>query len=295
MKFQTLLPLLLIAPMVFSCVSQNKYLAEVTARKECLQREKALQQQYEVLEEQLVAYSNRIAYKDGQIESLNNEVDRMNNNNQQLQAELNRIINDATSQQERLEMALQTKAEDLEEKERLINDLQKRIVDRDKAMADILSRIENALGQYTAEELSVEMRDGKVYVALSDRLLFPSGSHELNERGKEALSRLAGAMRRNPDVSIMVEGHTDNVPIRKSCIRDNWDLSVLRATSVVRILTEKHEMQPPQFTAAGRSEFQPKANNKTREGRALNRRTEIIIEPRLEEIFGVLRGSMFGN
>ncbi|MDX1667222.1 MAG: OmpA family protein [Saprospiraceae bacterium] len=294
-KFQYLLSTLLMTLTFLSCVSQKKHVAEVAARKDCLEREKALQQQNTVLEEQLEAYRNQIAYKDGQIESLNKEVGRLDDRNQQLQMQLNRIINDATSQQERLEVALRMKAEDLAEKERLIDNLQSRLAARDQAMADILGRIESALGQYTADELSIEMRDGKVYVALSDRLLFPSGSYQLDERGKQALGRLADATRRNPEVSIMVEGHTDSIPIKTACIRDNWDLSVLRATSVVRILTGQYEMMPQQFTAAGRSEFEPKASNETREGRSLNRRTEIIIEPHLEEIFDLLREDRLGN
>lgn len=294
--FPWIIPMIALA--FSSCVSQKKYLAEVSEKqtamqrqKECLQREEDLKAQIEALNRQIEAYGTRIAYKDGQIESLNQENERINKRNQELQADLNRIINDATSEQERLGLALKTKADDLALKEKLVNELQAAIAQRDSAMAAILGRIENALKQYQADELSVELRDGKVYIALSDKLLFQSGSFQIDKRGKEALGKLAGALSKNPDISIMVEGHTDNVPIKTSAIRDNWDLSVLRATTVVDILTGEYGLTPQQLTAAGRAEFVPKSPNDTKEGRALNRRTEIIIQPRLEEIYGVLKGS----
>lgn len=280
--------LLLLSFWLSSCVSQRKYLAEFTEKQDCLEREKRLRQDVTLLKEQLSAYSNRLAYQEGQISGLNLENQRLDVRNRELQEELNRIINNATSAQESMEMALRTKANDLAQKEQLINQLRSSLDQRDSTLNSILGRIQSALQQYTADELSIEIRDGKVYVALSDRLLFESGSASLNRLGKEALGKLASALSRNPDLNVRVEGHTDNVPIRTSCVKDNWDLSVLRATSVVRTLSQDYNLSPTQVTASGRSEFFPKASNETREGRALNRRTEIIIEPKLEEIFGVL-------
>jgi chemotaxis protein MotB len=272
-----------------SCVSQKKYVDEFARRQAAEDRETRLQNELRILNEQLEANNKNIIYKEGQIKSLTQEAERLHARNENLQNELNRIINEATSQQERMDMAMQARAQELSEKEKLINELQGAIEQRDAAMNAILGQIEGALKQYTADELSIEMRDGKVYVALSDRLLFQSGSANVERTGREAIGALAGALSRNPDISILVEGHTDNVPIRTNCFRDNWDLSVARATSVVRMLTADFGLSPQQVTAAGRGEFVPKAPNDTREGRALNRRTEIIIQPRLDEIYGVIR------
>jgi chemotaxis protein MotB len=124
-----------------------------------------------------------------------------------------------------------------------------------------------------------------VYVAISDKLLFKSGSAKVDEKGKEALGVLAKVLEKNPDLDIVVEGHTDSIPIKTERFADNWDLSVIRATSVVRILCTDFGIPPRQITPSGRGEYFPKAQNDTPENRALNRRTEIIIAPKLGEIF----------
>ena len=132
-------------------------------------------------------------------------------------------------------------------------------------------------------------KDGKVYVAMSDKLLFRSGSADVDKRGKEALSKLAEALIRQNDIDVMIEGHTDNKPIKTVQFKDNWDLSVIRATSVVRILTKDYNINALQIQPSGRGEFMPVATNATDEGRSLNRRTDIIITPKLEKLFDLLK------
>jgi chemotaxis protein MotB len=132
------------------------------------------------------------------------------------------------------------------------------------------------------------MRDGKVYVAMSDRLLFRSGSDQVESRGREALSMLANVLTTQPDIDMFIEGHTDNVPIRTTRFSDNWDLSVLRATSVVRILTSEHGVNHAQIIPSGRGEYFPVDDNTTADGRARNRRTEIILSPKLDKLFELL-------
>ncbi len=147
---------------------------------------------------------------------------------------------------------------------------------------------QGALLGFNADELSVEIKNGKVYVSMSDRLLFKSGSAAVEDKGKQAIKLLADVLNSNPDIEILVEGHTDNVPIRTAVFRDNWDLSVVRATSIVRVLTEDHKIAPTRVTASGRGEYFPRASNDNQEGRALNRRTEIILSPKLDEIMQLL-------
>ncbi len=143
--------------------------------------------------------------------------------------------------------------------------------------------VKNALPGFTADELSVETRNGKVYVLMSDKLLFKSGSASVEKQGKDALKKLADVLHKYPAIEIMVEGHTDNVPIKTKEYKDNWDLSVARAVSITRMLSTDYKLKSERIVAAGRGEFQPKASNATATGKARNRRTEIILTPAVEE------------
>ena len=137
----------------------------------------------------------------------------------------------------------------------------------------------------------MEIRDGKVYVSMSDKLLFKSGSAAVEPKGVNALKVLADILNKNPDIQILVEGHTDNVPIKTALYKDNWDLSVGRATTITRMLNEVYGVQATRMTASGRGEYYPKADNTTQEGKAMNRRTEIILSPKLDEIMNLLNTS----
>ncbi len=172
----------------------------------------------------------------------------------------------------------------LEEREKALKDLQDRIAARDKAMDDLRNKLKNALTGYQDGDLTVEVRNGKVYIAISDKMLFKSGSAAVEKLGKEALSKVATVLSKYPDMDLIIEGHTDNVPIKTERFADNWDLSVIRATSVVRILTVDYGLAANRVTPSGKGEFFPKVSNDTPEGRSKNRRTEIIIAPKLDEI-----------
>lgn len=132
------------------------------------------------------------------------------------------------------------------------------------------------------------MKNGKVYVSLSDKLLFKSGSAEVEDKGKQALKKLSEVLNKNNEIDVEIEGHTDNIPIKTARYEDNWDLSVHRATNIVRILQEEYAVNAKRLTAAGKGEFMPKASNETAEGRAKNRRTEIVLSPKLDELFKLI-------
>lgn len=186
---------------------------------------------------------------------------------------------------------LKVKDAELQEKARRMDELDRRLKSQTAAMTSLRQKVADALVNFKAEDLSVTMKDGKVYVSLSEKLLFPSGSAAVEPKGKEALAQLATVMAGSPDISMMVEGHTDNVPIGKGKGRfnDNWDLSTARATSIVRIL-QTAGLDPQRVTAAGRGEFVPVADNSTPDGRQRNRRTEIILIPKLDELYDALGG-----
>lgn len=181
----------------------------------------------------------------------------------------------------------QTEAE-LQEKARRMDELSKRLEAQNNAMTALRTKVADALVNFKAEDLTVSMKDGKVYVSLSEQLLFKSGSAAVDPKGEQALGQLATVLNANPDISVMVEGHTDTVPIATAQFKDNWDLSTARAASIVRLLTKDHGLDPRRVTAAGRGEFMPVASNEEEPGRARNRRTEIILIPRLEELYELI-------
>jgi chemotaxis protein MotB len=203
---------------------------------------------------------------------------------------------DKLSQAEQFNTALKEKSEELLAKEKLLLEREKAIAEMQKKLnrQDSITRrlndiLHNALLGFNSDELLVEIKNGKVYVSMSDKLLFKSGSAAIEEKGKAAIKVLADVLDKNADIDILVEGHTDNVPIKTAVYRDNWDLSVARATSIVRTLTEEYKITPTRLTASGKGEFSPRASNITPEGRASNRRTEIILSPKLDEIMNLLK------
>jgi len=177
----------------------------------------------------------------------------------------------------------------LAERERKVKELEQILASKDKAVKELKDRITNALLNFKENDLTVKVKNGKVYVSLAEQLLFGSGSIEVDSKGVMALQQLARAIKDQRDIQIMIEGHTDNVPISKKSqyMQDNWDLSVMRATSITKILTAAG-VNAKQITAAGKGEFSPLAANDNAQNKQKNRRTEIIITPNLNELFKIL-------
>ena len=164
------------------------------------------------------------------------------------------------------------------------------IINRKDSMVTALKKsISKALIGLEGEGLTIEKRNGKVYISLEEDLLFASGKYVVNSGGITALNKLATALSTQTDLEILVEGHTDNIPLSgKGLVKDNWDLSVMRATNVVKVLTKNQSLNPLQLTAAGRAEFVPIASNETKQGRSSNRRIEMILSPNLDDLFDLL-------
>jgi len=180
----------------------------------------------------------------------------------------------------------------LNEREKKVRELENVMAAKDEAVLKLKNSISNALLNFKENDLTVKVKNGKVYVSLAEQLLFASGSTEVDAKGVTALQQLAKALKDQRDIHIMVEGHTDNVPISKKSqyMSDNWDLSVMRATAITKILT-KGGLSPKQITAAGKGEFSPLAPNDSQSNKQKNRRTEIIITPNLDELFKILESN----
>jgi len=166
-----------------------------------------------------------------------------------------------------------------------LKNLQSIIQTQKDVMTKLKTSITEALLSYQTDELSVYVKDGNVYVSLSEKLLFASGSDVVDPKGKEALKTLAKVLNTTTGINVMIEGHTDNVPIKTLQFKDNWDLSTARATAILRILTIDDGFSSSDITASGRGEYHPIKSNATVEGRASNRRTEIILSPDLKELY----------
>ena len=237
-----------------------------------------------------------------QIKKLLRDTTQMGNSIRQYQS----MLSTNMTEQEKLNALLSQKKNELSERERTINELQDMINAQNEKVKQLLSSVKDALLGFSTEELTVREKDGKVYVAMSDKLLFQSGSARLdkrgeealgklaevlNKRGEEALGKLAEVLNKQTDIDVFIEGHTDNKPINTVQFKDNWDLSVIRATSVVRILIKNYGVNPLQIQPSGRGEYMPVDDNETAEGRSKNRRTEIIMAPKLDKLFQMLQTS----
>ena len=222
-----------------------------------------------------------------QIKNLMRDTTKMGNSIRQYQSMLN--VN--MTEQEKLNALLNQKKNELNERERTINELQQMINAQNEKVRKLLSSVKDALLGFSSDELTVREKDGKVYVAMSDKLLFQSGSARLDKRGEEALGKLAEVLNKQTDIDVFIEGHTDNKPINTVQFKDNWDLSVIRATSVVRILIKNYNVNPLQIQPSGRGEYMPVDDNETAEGRSKNRRTEIIMAPQLYKLFQMLQST----
>ena len=177
----------------------------------------------------------------------------------------------------------------MEAKEKKLNELQTILDNKDKQVADLKNKITTALLGFKDKGLTIETRNGKVYVSMDEKLLFASGSWNVADEGKNALKSVAKVLELNPEINVMIEGHTDNVPYNGvGQVKDNWDLSVLRATAIVKILLENKGIEAKRIAASGRSQYLPIDTVDTKEARAKNRRTEIILTPKLDELLKVL-------
>ena len=206
-----------------------------------------------------------------------------------LQAQYQQLLADGSAEAARMLRQLEQSQSELDARSRKVAELEQMLRAREEAINALRAKVSDALLGFEGKGLSVSVRDGKVYVSMDDKLLFRSGSFELNPDGARAVKDLASVLAQNPDINVMVEGHTDDVPYKPNGqLRDNLDLSAKRATTVVRLLLTNKDIAPARIIAAGRGESLPVDPGKTAEARAKNRRTEIILTPKLDELMQLM-------
>jgi chemotaxis protein MotB len=256
-------PVLIVAVLLMAgCVSKRKYLDSQVALR--------------LSKNDSATLANRVNNLKANIAELEQQI-------RELKAANEKISQNASATQSQLSSSREAYARQQEKLEQLQS-----LLDQQKQKAaELRKKMTDALSGFSSNELTVTQKNGKVYVSLSENLLFPSGSAEVNTKGKEALSKLAEVLIVNPDISVDIEGHTDSIPIRGK-YPDNWALSTARATAIVRILVNTYHVDPTKVVASGHSQYDPVESNSTPEGRAKNRRTEIILSPRLDELYKLL-------
>ena len=257
-----------------SCVSNKKF--------------RALQDQLKSTEDLLNTATVKLnsCLKDRELLQSNNEL--LRKNNEGLLTNLGNMTMLTQKGADNLERSL----ESIKEKDLTIKNLRDAVTRRDSINLALVQSLKGVLGNLDDEDITVQVDKGVVYVSISDKMLFSSGRYNVTPRAREVLGKVAKVVNNKPDFEFMVEGHTDNVPIKNTCIKNNWDLSVLRATAVVNILQNDFGVSPSRMTAAGRGEYVPVTSNSTAEGRAVNRRTRIVVLPKLDQFYNMIEQGM---
>jgi len=227
--------------------------------------------------------ANKVTDLEGNIAHLKDNIAQLKSQVDDLTTKNNQLGQQSASQQTALDQSKMT----LAQQQQRLQQLQNLLAQQRAKSEEIKNKMMEALNGFSSNDLTVTQKNGKVYVSLSENLLFPSGSATVNPKGVDALSKLASVLNVNPDIAVNIEGHTDSIPIRGR-YQDNWDLSTARANAIVRILTANYKVDPVRVEASGHAWFDPIDTNGTPEGRARNRRTEIILSPKLDELYKII-------
>ncbi|MEE3034349.1 MAG: flagellar motor protein MotB [Bacteroidota bacterium] len=269
--------------LITSCISQKKYLElEDIQRNTKSLLDTATIKLNTCNEEKEATLAN--------LSSLQDQVKFLKSNNQDL---INNIGNLTTLSQKGAEN-LEKSLESMKEKDLRIQNMQEAVTKKDSVTLALVTSLKGVLGNLSDDDIEINVEKGVVYVSISDKLLFNSGSYTVTQRAKEVLGKVAKVVNDKPEIEFLVEGHTDDVPIKIEGIEDNWDLSVKRATSVIRILQNDFDVKPERMTAAGRSYYIPLYDNDSPSNRAKNRRTRIVVLPKLDQFYDLIEQGM-GN
>jgi chemotaxis protein MotB len=278
---KNIISLITISIIFTSCVSQKKYKELETLQINTKNNLNSTSVQLNTCKDEKEAALTSIT-------TLKDQVKFLKANNQGLINNLGNLTTLSQKGAENLEKSL----ESMKEKDVRIQKMQDAVTRKDSVTLALVTSLKGVLGNLNDGDIEVNVEKGVVYVSISDKLLFSSGSYVITKRAKEVLGKVAAVVNNRPELEFMVEGHTDNVPIKTETIVDNWDLSVMRATAVVRILQNDFEVSPDRMTAAGRSSYIPLFDNDNASDRAKNRRTRIVVLPKLDQFYDLIEKGM---
>lgn len=289
MKISTLLLSLIMSLFLFSCVSSKKFqaltgkYASINNDLIAAQKEAKACRDEQTEKDRLRSIAD--AQRESQISSLRDQVEFLKKNNNQALKQLEDLSVISSSQAESIKKSL----DNIGAKDSYIQSIQAAAARKDSMNMALVMNLKGAIGDLNDQDVNIKVDKGVVFVDISDKVLFKTGSFDLSDRAKTVLGKVALVLKNQPDLEFMIEGHTDNKALNGSGVmQDNWDLSVKRATTIVRLLQNQYGLNPAKMVAAGRSEYQPIADNSTEAGRSSNRRTRIVILPQLDQFFKLL-------
>ncbi len=284
MNLKTTALLTFISCCLFSCVSNKKFKAEQVRYVTLDAAHTRLQSDLQSCEANSAELARSKAALQSELDNLNKMNALIKENNTTVLRQLQDLSVLSGTQAESVKKSL----ENLGAKDLYIQDLQSALSRKDSLNMVLVMNLKGALTDVNDKDVEIKVEKGVVFISISDKMLFKSGSYDVTDQAKGVLGKVAQVLNQNPQIDFMVEGHTDSIPIKNTCIIDNWDLSVKRATAVTRILQETYQINPVRMTAGGRSGYVPLASNATPDGRSVNRRTRIVIQPQLDQFFQLL-------
>ena len=284
MKLKQSLLFAFVAVFLFSCVSTKKFKAEVAKNDSLTAANAKLAADLKNCNDLTASDATAKAALQKQLEDLQKQFDLAKQNQDATLKQLENLSLVSSTQAESIKKSL----DNIGAKDLYIENLQAAMAHKDSLNMALVMNLKGAIGNIDDKDINIKVDKGVVYIDISDKLLFKSGRYQVTENAKVVLGKVAQVLKNQPDIEFMVEGHTDNVGFSNGVLLDNWDLSVKRATSVIRILQNQYGIPPAHMTAAGRSEYMPVDTNDTPEGRAANRRTRIVILPQLDQFFKLL-------
>ncbi|WEK36841.1 MAG: OmpA family protein [Candidatus Pseudobacter hemicellulosilyticus] len=270
--------------LLFSCVSTKKYKAEQAKYQALADSMATLKGSLKNCEDLTADQARKNSSLQSEIDALNKQISFLKENNTTALKQLQDLSVISSSQAESIKKSL----DNIGAKDAYIQTLQQSMARKDSLNMQLVMNLKGAIGNLNDQDINIKVDKGVVYVDISDKLLFKSGSYDITEKAKEVLGKVATVLKNQPNIEFMVEGHTDNIAFARGVLIDNWDLSTKRATAVVRVLQNQYGLDPAKITAAGRGEYVPVADNGTTEGKAANRRTRIVILPQLDQFFKLL-------
>ena len=284
MKPLRLLTALALPVLLFSCVSTKKLKEEQAKLAALNEKYGALEKSLKGCEDDKNALNRDKSNLETQVSALNDKIAFLKENNTQALKQLQDMSVISGQQAESIKKSM----ENIGAKDQYIQTLQQEMSRKDSLNMALVMNLKGAIGNLDDQDINVKVDKGVVFIDISDKLLFKSGSYDVTDKAKVVLGKVATVLKNQPDIEFMVEGHTDNIAFKRPPLDDNWDLSVKRATTVVRMLQKDYGLDPKKMAAAGRAEYLPLTTNDTPEGRAANRRTRIVILPQLDQFFKLL-------
>lgn len=281
--YRTIVPAI-VAVFLFSCVSSKKFKTKEAEYDQLQVKLVQVQTDLTGCNDEKAALQLQKNSFESEVAHLNKQIDFLKQNNTQALKQLEDLSVITSAQAESIKKSL----ENIGAKDAYIQTLQQQMARKDSLNMVLVMNLKGAVGNLDDQDINIKVDKGVVYIDISDKLLFKSGKYEVTDQAKTVLGKVAAVLKNQPDIEFMVEGHTDNVPYRSGVLLDNWDLSVKRATAVVRILQNQYGLDPAKMAAAGRGEYRPIGENTSAEGKAINRRTRIVILPQLDQFFKLL-------